>query len=54
MRHVGPGTAEHPNHFLVEYTRIGIQRAMNRVPADEPAKVLVGMTFLRRAMRLDD
>ena len=48
MGHVGPGPAKHPNHFLVEYGRIGVQRAMNRVPADEPPKVLVGLRLVRR------
>jgi hypothetical protein len=54
MRHVGPGPAEHPNHFLVEYGRVGVQRAMNRVPADEPPKLLVGLSVLPHTIRLDD
>src|SRR5579862_1571202 len=54
MRDVGPGTAEHPHHLLLEYRRVGVQRAMNGVPADEPPKLLVGMSVLRRAMRLED
>jgi hypothetical protein len=54
MRHVGPGPAEHPNHLLVEYGGVGVQRAMNRVTADEPPKLLVRLTVLSHTIRLDD